>query len=92
MRLDADARSGVDVILVSIWEGPGGRPDVERFRDMWGIGATILLDESTEYADRIGIRGVPTNVLVDGHGIVRAVGLVNLDELEAAVAALENGG
>ena len=74
--------------MVSVWEGPDGRADVERFRDMWGIGATILLDETGEYAREIGIRGVPTNLLVDERGIVRAVGLVRLDELEAAVAAL----
>jgi hypothetical protein len=75
--------------MISVWEGPAGRADVERFRDMWGIEATILLDETGEYGRRIGIRGVPTNVLVDEKGIVRAVGLVRLEELNAAVASLD---
>jgi hypothetical protein len=61
---------------------------VERFRELWGIGATILLDESGDYARQLGIRGVPTNVLVDADGVVRDVGLVRLDELHAAVDRL----
>jgi predicted DsbA family dithiol-disulfide isomerase len=55
---------------------------------MWGIEATVLLDESGEYARRLGVRGVPTNVVVDSDGTVRDVGLVRLDELERAVDRL----
>jgi hypothetical protein len=75
-------------VLVSVWEGSEARPEVERFRELWGIGATILLDESGDYARRLGIRGVPTNVLVDADGVVRDIGLVRLDELHAAVDRL----
>jgi hypothetical protein len=75
-------------VLVSVWEGSEARPEVERFRELWGIDATILLDESGDYARRLGIRGVPTNVLVDAEGIVRDVGLVRLDDLHAAVDRL----
>jgi hypothetical protein len=78
-------------VLVSVWEGSEARPEVERFREMWGIGATILLDESGDYARELGIRGVPTNVLVDADGVVRDVGLVRLDELHAAVDRLTEG-
>jgi hypothetical protein len=80
------------VILVSVWEGSAASPEVERFREMWGIEGTILLDESGEYARQLGIRGVPTNVLVDADGTVRGVGLVRLDELYAAVDRLTAGG
>jgi hypothetical protein len=75
-------------VLISVWEGSDARPEVERFRELWGIGATILLDESGDYARQLGIRGVPTNVLVDADGVVRDVGLVRLDELHAAVDRL----
>jgi hypothetical protein len=75
-------------VLISVWEGSDARPEVERFRKLWGIGATILLDESGDYARQLGIRGVPTNVLVDADGVVRDVGLVRLDELHAAVDRL----
>ena len=76
------------MILVDVWEGSDPRPEVERFAELWGIGGTILLDETAEYARSLGIRGVPTHVLVDGNGIVRDVGLVEVDELHRAVDAL----
>jgi hypothetical protein len=79
------------VILIDIWEGTDPRPEVERFCEMWGIKGPILLDESADYARELGVRGVPTNVLVDENGIIRGFGLVRLDELEAAVAELIAG-
>lgn len=76
------------MILVDIWEGTDPRPEVERFCELWGIEGTILVDETADYAKQLGIRGVPTNVLVDADGTVVDVGLVRIDELEAAVARL----
>jgi hypothetical protein len=76
------------VVLVDIWEGVGARGEAERFREIWGIEGTILLDETAAYAELLDIRGVPTNVLVDGDGIVQAVGLVRLNELQSAVDEL----
>jgi protein-disulfide isomerase len=76
------------VILIDIWEGSDPRPEVERFCEMWGIKGTILLDETAQYARSLGVRGVPTNILVDADGIVRNVGLVKIDELHAAVDSL----
>ena len=35
------------------------------------------MDEAGAYAKLLGIRGVPTNVLVDSTGIVRAIGAGN---------------
>jgi hypothetical protein len=76
------------VILIDIWEGTEPKPDVDRFCEMWGIDSTILLDETAEYAAALGIRGVPTNVLVDADGTIVDVGLVRLDELDAAIDRL----
>ncbi len=76
------------MILVDIWEGTDPRPEVERFCDLWGIEGPILLDETGEYARLLGVRGVPTNVLVDSDGTVQGFGLVRLDELDAAVEKL----
>jgi hypothetical protein len=76
------------VVLIDIWEGTDPRPEVERFCELWGIDGPILVDSDAEYARSLGVRGVPTNILVDGDGIVRGFGLVRLDELEAAVAEL----
>jgi hypothetical protein len=55
---------------------------------MWGIEATILLDETAGYARRLGVRGVPTNVLVDSDGTVVGFGLVEPSALYAAVDRL----
>ena len=76
------------MILIDIWEGTDPKPDVDRFCEMWGVDSTILLDETAEYAAALGIRGVPTNVLVDADGTIVDVGLVRLDELEAAIDRL----
>jgi hypothetical protein len=73
------------VILVDIWEGTEPRPEVERFCAMWGIKGPILLDPSGELAGTLGVRGVPTNVVVDADGTVRAFGAARLDELETAI-------
>jgi len=86
VRRREEARSGLDVILIDIWEGTDPKPDVDRFCELWGVDSTILLDETAEYAAALGIRGVPTNVLVDADGTI--VDLVRLDELEAAIDRL----
>jgi hypothetical protein len=64
---------------------------VDRFCEMWGIKGTILLDESLEYTRSLGIRGVPTNILVDSDGTVVGYGLVEPGELYAAVDRLLEG-
>jgi hypothetical protein len=76
------------VVLVDIWEGTDPRPEVERFCELWGIDGTILMDETSDYARLLGIRGVPTNVLVDSDGTVREVGATELGELDRAVDRL----
>lgn len=73
---------------MNIWEGGVARQEAERFREIWDIRGPILLDENAELAERLGVRGVPTNVLVDADGTVRGFGLTRLDELEAAVDEL----
>ncbi len=71
-----------------MWESVNARAEASNFAAIWSMDGTVLLDETGEYAARLGIRGVPTNVLVDSRGIVRGVGLTAPDELNAAVDAL----
>ena len=52
---------------------------------MWGIKGPILLDPDAELATVLGVRGVPTNVVVDADGTIRAFGAARLDELEHAI-------
>jgi hypothetical protein len=75
-------------VLVDIWEGTEPRPEVERFCDMWGIKGPILLDPEARLAAELGVRGVPTNVIVDSDGTVREFGAARLDELEHAIESL----
>ncbi len=67
---------------MNVWEGVNAVAEATSFCDLWGIGGTVLLDESGELAERLGIRGVPTNVFVDADGVVSAVGAVRPEELE----------
>ena len=61
---------------------------MERFVEMWGLKGTVLLDETGDYARSLGVRGVPTNVVVDSDGTIRAFGAARLDELEQAIDEL----
>jgi hypothetical protein len=76
------------VILISVWEGGDARTKVQDYCELWGVESTVLLDEQGEYAKLLGIRGVPTNVLVDATGIVHTVGAGNPEELYAKVDEL----
>jgi predicted DsbA family dithiol-disulfide isomerase len=59
---------------------------------MWGIKGPILLDPGAELANALGVRGVPTNVVVDANGTIRAFGAARLDELEQAIDDLHARG
>ena len=76
------------MILVDLWEGGDARRRAQEYCERWGVEGTVLLDEAGTYAERLGVRGVPTNVLVDSTGTVRAFGAGNPDELEARVDEL----
>jgi len=76
------------VILIDVWEGGDARRRAQDYCELWGIDGTVLVDEAGEYAKALGIRGVPTNVLVDAAGTVRTIGAGNPDDLYAAVEAL----
>jgi len=79
------------VILVDVWEGGNAPQRVQDYCELWGVDGLVLLDESGAYADLLGVRGVPTNVLVDSAGIVRAFGAGNPEELQARVDELLAG-
>jgi hypothetical protein len=76
------------VILVNVWEGTNAFEEAQGFCDLWGIDGTVLVDESGELVDALQIRGVPTNILVDGDGTIVCVGASSPRELEAAVNRL----
>jgi hypothetical protein len=74
--------------MINIWESVDAAAEARGFAAVWGLEGTILLDETGEYAARLGIRGVPSNVVVDSAGLVRAVGVTTPGELHDAVNSL----
>jgi hypothetical protein len=69
------ARSGLDIIMIDIWESVDVAAEARNFAALGGLAGTVLLDETGQYATRLGIRGVPSNVIVDSSGLVSAVGV-----------------
>jgi hypothetical protein len=74
-------RFGLDIVLINEWEGGVALQEARRYCEMWNIDATVLLDETGDFARAVGVRGVPTNVFVDEGGIVQAVGASTSEEL-----------
>ena len=83
------SRFGLDIILVDVWEGTGAAEQATGYCARWGLEGTVVLDETAEYARRLGVRGVPTNVFVNESGIVQTVGASTFEELLAAACRLE---
>ena len=76
------------MILINLWEGNDTWTRAQDYCERWGIAGTVLLDETGAYAGLLGVRGVPTNVVVDSSGTVRAFGAGNPDELHTIVDEL----
>lgn len=74
--------------MVNVWEHLNARVEAQHFCEVHGIEGTVLLDEDGRYIEALGLRGVPINVLVDEHGIVRAVGATTPDELRETLTRL----
>ena len=81
-------RSGLEIISVNVWEGTDAFAEARGFCELWGMDGTVLVDERGELPDRLGLRGVPTNVFIDADGTVTAVGAHTSGELVAATRRL----
>ena len=77
--------------MVNIWESIGAAAEARQFTAVWGLEGTVLLDETGQYAARLGVRGVPFNLAVDSTGLVRAAGLTTPRELQQAADSLLAG-
>ena len=73
---------------MNVWEGVGAFKEARDFCQLWGVGGSVLVDERGELVERLGIRGVPTNVLVDTDGTITCIGASTPRDLEAAVRRL----
>ena len=74
--------------MVNVWEHVDPRREALHFCKIHNIQGTVLIDATGEYIARLGLRGVPHNVVVDKKGIVQAVGVTTPDEVRADPHAL----
>lgn len=74
--------------MVNVWEHRDARQEALHFCEVHKIQGPVLLDATSEYINRLGLRGVPNNVVVDKHGIVQAVGTTTPDEIRATLTKL----
>ncbi len=74
--------------MVNVWEHVDARQEALHFCEVHNIHGPVLIDAKGEYIDRLGLRGVPHNVVVDKRGIVQAVGTTTPDEIRATLTRL----
>jgi len=75
----------LDIVMVNVWEHVNARDEAEHFCKIHNIAGTVLLDPQAEYISRLGLRGVPINLLVNKKGMVEAVGMTTPDEVKATL-------
>ncbi len=74
--------------MVNVWEHVNARDEAVHFCKVHNIQGPVLIDASGEYIERLGLRGVPINVIVNKKGIVQAVGTTTPDEVRATLTKL----
>ena len=73
---------------MNVWEGVNAYKEARTFCELWGVNGVVLVDEEGELVEQLGVRGVPTNILVDEDGTITCVGASTPRELEEAVQGL----
>lgn len=74
--------------MVNVWEHVDSRKEAMHFCKIHNINGTVLIDEGNEYINRLGINGVPFNLVVDRKGIIKAAGMTTPDEVKATLMRL----
>jgi len=74
--------------MVNVWEHVDARQEALHFCKIHNVQGPVLIDATGEYIGRLGLRGVPNNVVVDKRGIVQAVGTTTPDEIRATLTKL----
>jgi len=79
---------GLEILLVNVFEHSEAEKHARHFCEVHGVRGAVLMDAGEGYANQLGIRGVPINVIVDKRGIVRSVGTTSPDEVRATLTRL----
>ncbi len=71
--------------MINVWEHVKPRDEAEHFCHVHKLSNPVLIDAEGEYMTRLGLRGVPINILVNKKGIVQEVGMTTPDEVKATL-------
>lgn len=74
--------------MVNVWEHVNARDEALHFCKIHSIEGPVLLDATGDYITRLGIRGVPFNLVINKKGIVQAAGTTTPDEVRATLTKL----
>jgi hypothetical protein len=74
--------------MINVWEHGDARKEALHFCKIHNIQGPVLLDATGEYINRLGLRGVPNNLVVNKKGTVVAVGATTPDEVRATLTKL----
>jgi peroxiredoxin len=69
----AHAQEGLQVLAIDLTDQERKLNDVRKFADELQMPFPVLLDEKGKVRKRYALRGVPTSVFIDAHGVVRLV-------------------
>jgi hypothetical protein len=81
---------GLEIVMVNVWEHVNARDEALSFCKVHNIQGPVLLDATGEYISKLGLRGVPVNIVVNKKGIVQAVGVTTPDEVRSTLTKLLN--
>lgn len=75
--------------MINVWEHLKATEEAQHFCSVHKLeGPTVLIDTEAEYMTRLGLMGVPINIVVNKKGIVQAVGMTTPDEVRATLTKL----
>ena len=75
----------LDLVMINVWEHIKPTEEAVHFCSIHKLQNPVLIDAQGEYMTRLGLRGVPINILVNKKGIVQEVGMTTPDEVKATL-------
>lgn len=74
--------------MINVWEHLKAQEEAKHFCSVHKLQCPVLLDTEAEYMTRLGLHGVPMNIVVNKKGIVQAVGMTTPDEVRSTLTKL----
>ena len=86
----AHTNERLQVLAIDLTDQERKMSDVRKFADELQMPFPVLLDEKGKVRKRYALRGVPTSVFIDPHGVVRLVnpGLITSETIQRGLAEI----